>query len=440
MQKKQTKDGLSALHVLTHKQSKKRLVLASALISLLSFSSATSAADSTSTRIEKLDRTVQALEAELNALKAERGGQGNQQLIERVDEIEEAVFDVSERIGSREVINAFEGMSVDIGGFLHSTYTTADGEDGSAHSYNRNVFELLVRADFNKNWSAFIAQAFIRESDINFDDPGQRRDPSFRQLSKTPQVIAWSNYKYNDALNVQFGRFITPHGIINIEHFPAILLDTEQPLFLRPFGGQTLFPNFVSGAQIHGKKFTGSGDSLNYNFYVAEFAGNNEDLIAGGRLAYTIDKLGVTIGVNASNGDRSVGTSSEYEMFGADLLIDKGKLLWKTEYFSTNEDAGRDREAYYTQPAWRLSDRWTVFYRYDFLDNGALSGDQTENMFGVNYTPQTNIRLRLTYAQREIEAGTTFFDDDSDVTTPDVAFSASEADVDILQLSATLSF
>lgn len=440
MQKKRTKEGLNVLHVLTYKPSRRRLLLASVFGGLLAFSAVASAADSTDTRIEKLDQTVQALEAELKALKSERSSQGTQQLIDRVDEIEEAVFDVSERIGSREVINAFEGMSVDIGGFLHSTFTTADGEDSSAQSYNRNVFELLVRADFNKNWSAFIAQAFIRESDVNFDDPGQRRDPSFRQVSKTPQVIAWSNYKYNDALNVQFGRFITPHGIINIEHFPAILLDTEQPLFLRPFGGQTIFPNFVSGAQIHGKKFTDSGDSLHYNFYVAEFAGNNDDLIAGGRAAYTFDKLGVTIGVNASNGDRSVGTSSEYEMLGVDVLIDKGKLLWKTEYFSTDEDSGRDREAYYTQPAWRISDRWTAFYRYDFLDNGAGSGDQTENMLGVNYTPQANIRLRLTYAQREIEAGTTFFDDDSDATTADVAFSAAEADVDILQLSATLSF
>ncbi len=383
--------------------------------------------------VEQLNKDIKALKEKVKQLESKTDP-------DRIDEIEEAVYDVDERVGSRDVINAFEGMSVDMGGFLHSTFTYADGEDGSAQSFNRNIFELLVRVDFSEKWSAFIAQAFIRESGVNFTDPGLRRQPAFSQVGKTPQVIAWANYKHNDLLNFQFGRFITPHGIINIEHFPAVLLDTEQPLFLRPFGGQTIFPNFVNGAQIHGKNFQNNGNSIQYNLYVSEFAGNTGEQIFGGRLAYTLDQPGMTIGINASKGDRTAASSTGYTMSGIDFLIDKGKLVWKTEFFTTSEDAGLDREAYYTQPAWRLTNEWTIFYRYDFLDNGTGFGDQTENMFGVNYTPLPNVRLRATYAVRSIDEGMTLFDDDNDSSTPSIIFNAGSADVNILQFSATLSF
>lgn len=69
--------------------------------------------------------------------------------------------------------------------------------------------------------------------------------------TSTATVIAWANYIHSDTLNVQLGRYITPQGIIHIEHFPATLLDPEQPKFLRPFGGDTIFANFEnSGVKI----------------------------------------------------------------------------------------------------------------------------------------------------------------------------------------------
>ena len=356
-------------------------------------------------------------------------------------ELETAIADEDERIGSRAVVNAFEGMSLDVGGFLHSTLTHVDGEEGSVTSFNRQIFELLIRTEFNERWSAFIAQAFIREGSPAFDDdndgvfnePGERFDPAIRVGSNTPLVIGWTNYRHSDQLNIQFGRFITPHGIINIEHFPAILLDTEQPQFLRPFGGQTIFPNFVTGTQIHGTTYVNQNDSLSYNLYGANFVGNSDDFVFGGRVAYGFEDLGVKLGFNASTGERTSSVSSDYQLFGADLLIDKGALLWKTEYFRTNEDFGDDRIAFYTQPAWRFNSKWTAFYRYDFLDNGSDFGDSVEHMLGVNYTPLPNIRLRGTIAKRTVDSV-------NDVNTPNGISDFSEADTLLYQTSATLSF
>ena len=117
--------------------------------------------------------------------------------------------------------------------------------------------------EFYLNWLLLTLNShFSRQSNILYDDnkdgifsASERRNPKFLMNSSTPLIIAWGNYAYSDALNIQFGRFSTPHGIINIEHFPATLLDPEQPQFLRPFSGQTIFPNFVDGIHLYGNYF-----------------------------------------------------------------------------------------------------------------------------------------------------------------------------------------
>ncbi len=407
--------------------------------------------------IEAQSQHMNTLQGELNALKSETTTQATElskiqpsaadttHLEERVFELEEQIFELDDRVGSETLANAFDANNLDIGGFINTAFTHVDGEDGSAFGWNRQNFELLIRADLNEQWSAFFAGGFLREGNVGFDDDndgvlnesGERRNPDFAIESgvpggtRNPQIIAWTNYKHNDAFNVKLGRMITPHGIINIEHFPATLLDQEQPLFLRPFGGQTIFPNFTTGGQVHGQFFVG-GDTLSYNTYIASAQGAIEEPIYGARLAYEFRDKGVTVGVNAATGTRSEALDNEYTLLGADLLIDKGSILWKNEIFSTDEDGASGRLGFYTQPAYRFNDQWIGFYRYDFLDDGSNAsaavpdnaGDVTEHMVGLNYLPLPNVRLRLTGTRRHYDS-TSVFD---------------EADADILQFSTTYSF
>jgi len=356
----------------------------------------------------------------------------------RIEDLEDSVFDVTERLGSRAKISAFEAVQLDLGGFLHTAGTYVESDDGSAFSFNQLTAELLIRAELGDKWSAFIAQAFTRNAPIEFQGPngtglnvGARTDPTFNHGSSQPLVIAWTNHQHSVAFNVRFGRFVTPHGIINIEHFPALLLDPEQPQFLRPFGSDTLFPNFTQGIQLTGKIFLGD-NTLEYHTYTANFTENSDELVTGGRAAYSIGDSGITLGLNLSAGERRdragipADNGGEYTLFGADLLYDKGPFQLKAEYFQTDETDASDREAYYVQPAWRLNDRWTAFYRYDFLDNGNDTGDSVENVLGLNFKPVPAVRLRATYTNRD-------YDGAPSVDLP-------SADADIVQVSATVSF
>lgn len=407
----------------------------------------TSGSDSQDERIEQLEhqldeamRLINSLSQQIQALSAGGAAPGTagerlqeielatRETEERVTDVEDQVFDLEERVGSRALAKAFEARSLDIGGFLHSTFTHVEGEDGSASSFNRQTFELLASADLSENWSAFIAQAFIRESDPNFTDAGMRRDPGFAIQLKTPTVIAWANYRASDALNLRIGRWITPHGIINIEHFPALLLDPEQPQFLRPFGGQTMFANFMTGFQVHGQQFMGMDGrgKLSYAAYVGNFANNANRLNYGGRVAYAFGDTGVELGANVGGGKRTDNVNSDYVLYGGDLRIERGQLLWKSEIFATDEDLGGDRLAWYTQPAWRFAEQWTAFYRYDFLDDGSGRGDRTENVVGLTFKPVSNIHLRSIFTLRDWDL------------SDDNLFG--DADAEIYQLSATFSF
>lgn len=394
-----------------------------------------------SSRLDQAMALIQQLSEEIKSLKAKNSASSvsadvetievvQQQMTamtERIDEIEGVVVDVEDRIGSRAVANVFDAERLDIGGFLLNTFTHVNGEDGSATSFNRQVFELLINGKLSDDFTFFVAQAFTREASPVFTDPGQRRSPDFNLGTGSPTPIAWANYRASDAFNVRIGRWVTPHGIINIEHFPAILLDTEQPQFLRPFSGQTIFANFQTGVQLHGRQFLGhnSENTLDYAFYLGNFGGNQDNFNAGGRVGYTFGQAGLSFGLNGAIGRRTEIGDSEYRLFGADLLYDKGPILWKTEFFKTDEDLGGDRLAFYTQPAWRVNDKFTAFYRYDYLDDGTIFGDRREHVLGLAFNPISNIRIRGTATFRHFDSGIGNF---------------GEADAQLYQISSTYSF
>ena len=350
-------------------------------------------------------------------------------LEERVEELETIAIDVDDKVGSRSLVSAFDATRFDIGGFFDSAATVAIGEDNTEASFNRQVFELLFKAKLGPDWELFVAQAFVRNAPLAFNDPSTHRSPVFANNNSpiaTDTVIAWGQYSHSDVLNLQFGRFITPQGIINIEHFPASLLDPEQPMFLRPFPGQTIFANFTNGLNLHGAVFLGERgeNKLSYAAYGGVWAGNLSSAAFGGRLAYAHTGTGITLGVNGSSGDRSsLVTGDRFYAGGLDLLIDRGRLLWKSEIFYTDEGAGGNRLAYYTQPAIRITDNLLVFYRYDYLDTGLPGGESTENVAGIVFNPITNVRLRAIYRHR-------YFHD---------AAAISSANVDVVQFSSTLN-
>jgi hypothetical protein len=352
-----------------------------------------------------------------------------------LDALEENVFDIDEKLGSRAIVKAFDAQSLDIGGYLHTALTGVNGEDGGATAFNRSSVELLVKAQIDDRWSSFAGFGFARSSGVKFDDDedgvlneaGERRRPAFGITEDDVEIEldqVWVNYRHSDSTEVRFGQMITPVGITNMEHFPTLLLDPERPQFLRKGNAGEFFPFFFTGAKVYGNEFLENGDTVSYHVWAGNDANNDESLAYGARLSYKLEEHGLTVGVNGIRAERSATESSNYSMYGADVLYDKDEILWKTEVYKTSEDSGKDRFAFYTQPAYRFNSQWIGFYRFDVLDDGTIYGNQTEHALGVNYFPNPNLRLRATATNKNFASGG----------------GAAEADAQIYQLSATFAF
>ncbi|WP_150001774.1 hypothetical protein [Iodidimonas gelatinilytica] len=253
----------------------------------------------------------------------------------RIDDVEDIAFDIDERVGSRALVRAFDAKSFDLGGFIHTAATFVDGQENDEFAVNRLFFGLLASAQLSDKWSLFVGQAFMRDSDVNYGDPGNRLDPNFSIVNKTPLMLAYATYEHSDALTVDVGRFLTPHGIINIEHFPAILLDPEQPQFLRPFSGQTIFSNFINGAKVSGQVYKPNGinGTLGYSVYAGTYTENSDSVNYGGRAFWSFGDTGVTIGANLGGG-RGMGPIVIMCSMAPTCSMTKGPSSGKTSFSS----------------------------------------------------------------------------------------------------------
>ena len=373
------------------------------------------------TTVDEQKQTIDALGERVERLERER----SESLVASIESIEDQEDD-GQKVG------IFDALDMDIGGFITQTLTVAHGDDSTEVSPNQTLLELLLRATIQERTTIFAALGWLREADLDLSDS---RNPTFRnQANRTPQIIAWANYRHQDSLQLRLGRIVTPHGIINVEHFPPTLLEINQPQFLRPFSGATIFPNFMSGAEIHGLTRAGPG-VFKYSAFGGVIGSAPNNWIAGGRTEWTWSPKGLTVGLNASRGARETGglalgnfstvppastVENDYALIGADILFDHGRVLWKNEVFYTFENGEQDRFAFYTQPAFRLCDEWIVFYRFDYLDPGQNAETTLEHVAGINFLPHPLVRIR----------GAAFFKD----------YRNSSDDVIVGQLSVTLSF
>lgn len=379
--------------------------------------------------IKTLKKDIDILEEKVRRLQRGQGSQAG----ETISDIEMQLQDISEQTGSRPLVHAFDSIKLDIGGFLHTAYTYVDGENASEGSFNRQNFELLIGSELTDNWSAFIASGFLREANDPFA-VGGRQTPDFDTNNRNPLIIGWANYRHTDFLNIRIGRMITPHGIINIEHFPATLLDPEQPQFLRPFGGNTIFPNFSTGVQLHGRVF-GEQMMFEYASYAVNAPGvghpdSNTREIVGFRAAIGSNSGSWKLGFNGSDSYRGT-TQSSNTLSGIDLHTQFGFFELKTELYETEEERGGNREAFYVQPILHVHPKVDLFYRYDSLDAGDSMGVSEENAVGLNILPSPTVRLRLVYTAKNFEGG---FSDGNNLIPQ------KNAEANLVQVSGTFSF
>jgi hypothetical protein len=159
-------------------------------------------------------------------------------------------------------------------------------------------------------------------------------------------------------------------------------------------------------------------DTLHYDVYTGIIPGDYADtLVSGARIGYTFGTSGLTLGVNYGYTLRdtrrqtlerlagrpgNLANNTYYRLFGVDLLYDKGNLsLAQRIVYGVDADEGRSL-AVFTQPALRLNQQWTIFYRFDYLSFGQGMPKSVEHVMGAKFLSTAYLRFKAEFMVQEV--------------------------------------
>jgi hypothetical protein len=214
---------------------------------------------------------------------------------------------------------------------------------------------------------------------------------------------AWMEYNHNRFLGVRVGKQLSPQYWWQ-NHYPNLTLSTTLPIYLRE-----LFPPELVGVMVQGSASQPVGASelgVGYKFYVAnnDFEGNNRrDLRDGkawgarGQLRFptggALRKLDVAADVYRGHVGLTPNVLVEDDVYGFEGQLELASFLFQAEW-ARGKSLEHTRTGFYLQPALRIDEDWTVFYRLEQLDSPRIRRAERRQLGGVNYRPYPQIALK----------------------------------------------
>ncbi len=214
---------------------------------------------------------------------------------------------------------------------------------------------------------------------------------------------AWMEYNHNRLLGVRVGKQLSPQYWWQ-NHYPNLTLSTTLPIYLRE-----LFPPELVGVMVQGSASQPVGASelgVGYKFYVAnnDFEGNNRrDLRDGkawgarGQLRFptagALRKLDVAADVYRGHVGLTPNVLVEDDVYGFEGQLELASFLFQAEW-ARGKSLEHTRTGFYLQPALRIDEDWTVFYRLEQLESPRIRRAERRQLGGVNYRPYPQIALK----------------------------------------------
>ena len=225
-----------------------------------------------------------------------------------------------------------------------------------------------------------IGMEYVRQNTTTFDFSSPSSQAQLR-LGGLFIERAWSEYEFSKAFKMQWGLFLNPFGIWNLDHGSPTLISLMLPTFI----SAQMVPTRLLGLHAYGSQFIGNSE-IGYALHVTNGRGPidfdfSEDKAVGGRLywanegdfgrfvlgasGYWGTYLDQQRGLTFAGGQASVGElkTVEYteQVLGIDAALDVGGLRVRGEavFHWVNYEPGRVETAISTDggPALYLPNR-----------------------------------------------------------------------------------
>jgi hypothetical protein len=214
---------------------------------------------------------------------------------------------------------------------------------------------------------------------------------------------AWMEYNHHRFLSVRVGKQLSPQYWWQ-NHYPNLTLSTALPIYLRE-----LFPAELVGVTVQGSVARPVGTSefgVGYKFYVANnnFEGNSRTDRRDGKswgargqvrfpTAGALRRFDAAVDIYRGNVGLANNGLAEDNVVGFETQLEVSQFLFQSEW-ARGESLGQTRTGYYLQPAVRIDEDWTAFYRLEQLESPRIVRAERRHLGGLNFRPYPQIAFK----------------------------------------------
>ena len=292
-------------------------------------------------------------------------------LEKEIDVLKENTTELSTRLD--------DAMSVS--GYTDAEYTSDSKKGGNADGFRIHHLSLFFEKRISDQWRFF--------SEIEYAD-----GPKFEGKTAEGKIFAEAanlSYAWRPDLSFRLGRFFTPAGIWNVDHYPPFVPTQERPLHIRD-----IFPQIFDGAMVYGTRPIG-GSFLKYDLCWGNGEGNagrkdgNSEKATGLNVGLLLPflkhtEIGLTYYGDTDN------SRTEKLAGGAHAKIKAGGFALQSEYargdYKPTSGSDYTNTGYYGQFMYNFRD-WTIGMRHSVYDKNtatdAIDNKQVANGAFVNY-------------------------------------------------------
>ena len=238
------------------------------------------------------------------------------------------------------------------------------------------------------------------------EEEGEHSESEESDISGEGQVsveTAWMEYNYNRLLSVRVGKQFSPQYWWQ-HRYPNLTLSTTLPIYLRE-----LFPAELVGVMVQGSAARPAGSSelgFGYKFYVANnnFEGNSRTDLRDGKswgargqlnlpTGGALRRFDVAFDIYRGNVGLTTNELVEDNVVGFETQLELSSFLFQAEW-ARGKSLEQTRTGYYLQPAYRIDEEWTAFYRLEQLESPRIRRAERQHLGGLNYRPYPQIAFK----------------------------------------------
>jgi len=309
-------------------------------------------------------------------------------------------------------------------GYADLQYGRDTRDEGA--TFLQNELSAFFRATTeDERWTAFSEIEFDHiDGDVYLSDRGG-------DSVDVEMETGWIEFRHKDSFRLRAGKLLLPQ-YWQSNHYPNLTMSALAPLM-----SGNIFPKSIVALQASGDWWNAQDRGVGYSLFLGggaktalEDLEQNDNLAAGGRITFRLadrdrpawlDTLDLSFSglVSETDLDRSeviLGMDAQVRLGRLEILAELAHRsqprLDQTWLSDVHHDDGATL-GLYMQAAWRFSEKWHVFYRYDYLDlndGGGTLRDESRHTLGANFRPRANVSLKAEVFHSEPEAWRASYD------------------------------